>query len=542
MSLLPTDVRHYLQSAPFEEIEDRWEEVLREAGPKGQDEAQALLGRADRFYLLTVLLNRLDAKHPWLYARCREVEASPDGHLDLWAREHYKSTIITFAGSIQEILIDPEITIGIFSHTRPDAAKFLAQIKGELETNEELQALFPDILYEAPQKDSPLWSVEKGIIVKRRANPREATVEAHGVVETQPVGSHFRLMIFDDLVTPASVSTPEQVKKTTEMHALADNLGARGPDGFKRKWHIGTRYHFGDTYQNLLDRKSLKPRIYPATDDGTRDGNPVLLTPEAWEITKRDQPTNVLAAQMLQNPAAGNEAMFKREWLKFADIRPATLTVAIMCDPASSRKKGSDDTVIHVWGMDTARNRYLLDGYHHKMGLTERWEHIRDLRTKWAATPGIQLIKVGYERYGSTSDLEYFTERMEIEKNFFEIVELAWPLEGPGSKYDRIQRLEPDFRQGKIYLAMIAQTETKNQQAMRDQSQAFRIYTPTRRLDHEGNAYGLNNKLLDEYLVYPYSAHDDGLDTASRWNDMDMHPPEFIDQRDLEPECFVDGS
>ena len=125
---LPTDVRSYLQSASFEEIEDRWVEVLLEAGPKRQDDAQALLGRADRFYLLTVLLNRVDAKHPWVYARCREVEAETDGCLDLWAREHFKSSIITFAGSIQEILKDPEITIGIFSHTRPDAAKFLAQI------------------------------------------------------------------------------------------------------------------------------------------------------------------------------------------------------------------------------------------------------------------------------------------------------------------------------------------------------------------------------------------------------------------------------
>jgi phage terminase large subunit-like protein len=524
-----------IQATPFEKLEPMWAWAVHRYG-------KAQLAIADRFYLLCIVLHRKDAFRPWLYDRCREVEASPNGHLDLWAREHYKSTIITFAGSIQEILKDPEITIGIFSHTRPDAAKFLAQIKGELETNEELQALFPDILYEAPHKDSPLWSVEKGITVKRQSNPREATVEAHGVVETQPVGSHFRLMIFDDLVTPASVSTPEQVKKTTVMHALADNLGARGQDGLKRKWHIGTRYSFADTYQDLMDRKSLKPRIYPATDDGTRDGNPVLLTPEAWEITKRDQPTNVLAAQMLQNPAAGNEAMFKREWLRFLDIRPATLTVAIMCDPASSRKKGSDDTVIHVWGMDVARNRFLLDGYHHKMGLAERWVHIRDLRAKWRDTPSVQLIRVGYERYGSTSDLEYFTERMEIEKNFFEIVELAWPLEGPGSKYDRIQRLEPDFRQGKIYLAAIVRTETKNQQAMREQAQAFRIYAPTRRVDHEGNAYSLNKKFLDEYVVYPYSAHDDGLDTASRWSDMDMRPPEIIDQHDLEPECFADGS
>ena len=133
------------------------------------------------------------------------------------------------------------------------------------------------------------------------------------------------------------------------------------------------------------------------------------------------------------------------------------------------------------------------------------------------------------------------TERMELEKNFFEIIELAWPLEGPGSKYDRIQRLEPSFRQGKIYLASLPQTETKNQQAMREQGQAFRIYTPTRRLDHEGNAYTLNLKLLDEYLVYPYSAHDDGLDTASRWSDMNMNPPEIINEADCYPEVFADG-
>ena len=31
------------------------------------------------------------------------------------------------------------------------------------------------------------------------------------------------------------------------------------------------------------ERKSLKPRIYPATDDGTMAGTPVFLTQERWE-------------------------------------------------------------------------------------------------------------------------------------------------------------------------------------------------------------------------------------------------------------------
>src|SRR6185503_18577552 len=105
------------------------------------------LGKYDRFYLLTQILGRPDALHPWLYERCREVEACPDDMLDLWAREHYKSTIITFAGATQEIINDPEITIGIFSHTKPTARAFLLQLKTEFETNEYLKQLYPDIFY-----------------------------------------------------------------------------------------------------------------------------------------------------------------------------------------------------------------------------------------------------------------------------------------------------------------------------------------------------------------------------------------------------------
>lgn len=534
---LPSEFRDDLQRAPFDAICDLWEIVEKQYGVEGQ----AWLGRNDRFYLLTRLLHRLDAIHPWLYARCRDVEAAPDGHLDLWAREHYKSTIITFAGVIQEIIRDPEITIGIFSHTKPVAKKFATQIKEEMETNADLKAVYPEVFWANPANDSPRWSEEKGYCVKRRSNPKEATLEAHGLVDGQPTGAHFRLRVYDDVVTPASVSTPDQVKKTTAAWELSDNLGARGADGKLRAWHIGTRYSFADTYHDIIEKGALIPRIFPATHNGLPDGTPVFLTPEAWADKRVKQGPATIACQQLLNPAAGNEAMFKKEWLSFIDIRPATLNVYIMVDPAHSKKKGSDNTAMAVIGVDSGNNKYLLDGYRHKMGLRERWEALRGLRRAWMAQPGVQMVKVGYERYGMQADLEYFEEQMQRDKDAFEIHELNWTSDGAQAKDDRVQRLQPDFLSKKFYLAAITPTETANQKRIREQGQAFRIFQPVKRRDHEGNMYALNQGFLEEFLTYPFSAKKDLIDAVSRLYDMEPTPPILIDERMLEPEVFADG-
>lgn len=527
-----------LQTAKFEHICDLWEIVESDQGMAGR----AWLGRNDRYYLLTRLLHRFDAVHPWLYARCREVEADPDGYLDLWFREGYKSTIITFAGIIQEIIRDPEITIGIFSHTKPVARKFMLQIKQELEANRELQAVYPDIFYAEPTRESSKWSEEKGIVVKRQGNPKEATVEAHGLVDGQPTGAHFKLRVYDDVVTRESVSTPDQVKKTTEAWELSDNLGARSETGKMRAWHVGTRYSFGDTYNDIIERNALKVRIFPATDNGLPDGNPVLLTPEAWADKKLKQGPATIACQMLLNPAAGNEAMFRKEWLSFIDIRPSTLNVYIMVDPAHSKKKGSDNTAMAVIGIDAGGNKYLLDGYRHKMGLKERWEALAGLRKVWMAQPGVQMVKCGYERYGMQADLEYFEERMLAAKEAFEIHELNWTSDGAQAKDDRVQRLQPDFLSKKFYMAAVVEGESANQKRIREQGQAFRIFKPVKRRDHEGNMYSLNKGFLEEYLTYPFSAKKDLIDAVSRVFDMDPVPPVIVDQSALEPETYADGA
>ncbi len=235
-------------------------EALKEGGDAPKHLARAL-ALGDLFYLLVFVFGRKDVDRDWLYMRCREVQANPDGYLDIWAREHYKSTIITYALTIQDILNNPELTVGIFSHTRPIAKGFLRQIKREFESNSTLQALFPDILFQNPSKESPKWSEDDGIVVKRKSNPKEATVEAWGLVDGQPTSKHFRLRVYDDIVTKESVSNPDMILKVTQAWELSLNLGAEG--GKVRG--AGTFYHFNDTYRTIIERGALIPRIYPVT-------------------------------------------------------------------------------------------------------------------------------------------------------------------------------------------------------------------------------------------------------------------------------------
>jgi hypothetical protein len=539
---LNEELRADIHAANFYDLVEWWEAVEHDYG----DEGRRWLGRNDRYYLLCILLNADYMWHEWIYKRCREVEADPDDNLDLWAREHGKSTVITYAGTIQEIIKDPDVTICIFSHTKGNALKFLRQIKQELEDNYELKRLYTDVLYENPRKDASKWSEEAGLVVRRKSNPKEPTLAASGLVDGMPTGAHFRLRIYDDVVTPESVSTPEQIKKTTDAWSLSDNLGAvtRLPSGKEvmRRWHIGTRYSFADTYQHILEKKILKPRIYPATDDATITGTPVYLSNDIWQHKLKTQVESDIACQQLQNPLAGSQAMFRKEHLRFMDIRPSILNVYVICDPASSKKKGSDRTAMAVIGVDSRMNKWLLDGYCHRMNLAERWTALSGLRKRWLNMTGVQRVEVGYEKYGMQSDIEHFQEKMLIAKDVWDIKEVNWTKEGGQSKTDRVQRLYPDFSQGKFMLPAILEEESPAQLKMRAQGELYRIYQPVKRVDEAGNTYTLNKRLLEEYLTFPFSSKDDFIDCVSRIYDMEIVAPMIIDGGSFEPIEYVDGS
>lgn len=441
------------------------------------------LCQTDLFFLLYIGLKRVDMDKDWIYGQCREFEANPEGHIDLWFREGFKSSICNIGGNIQEVLRNPEETISIFSHTRPIAKGFLAQIKREFESNTFLQDLFPDILYKNPEKESPRWSLDDGIIVKRKTNPKESTIEAWGLIDGQPTSKHFGIINYDDVVVRESVTTPDMIAKTTEAWATSLNLGKT--EGGRIRYQ-GTRWHANDTYKTIMDRGAAIPRIRPATDNGTFSGKPVLWTQEQFDRKVREMGSYVAAAQLLLNPLADNVQGFKLDWLSWYHnlANYNNWNFYILVDPANAKKKENDYTVIAVVGLAPDKNYYLVDAVRDRMNLTERTRKVMEFHRKW--TP----LNTGYEQYGMQADIEHIRYVQEQEGYRFLITELG----GSTPKVDRIRKLVPIFENHRFYMPRSLLFVTVDRK-VKDFIQEF---------------------LRDEYESFPLGTHDDMLDCLAR--------------------------
>jgi predicted phage terminase large subunit-like protein len=460
-----------VRAVPFEGIAGFYRGVCAE----GLDAVRWLCLR-DRYFLATCVLGRADMANRWCFERCREVEAEPEGRLDLWSRFHFKSSIITQAGSIQEILRDPETTIGILSFNKATATAFVDQIRRELE-KPALRELFPDILHQKTPKLN--WSAEKGLIVKRRANPPEPTVFGSGLTDGQPVGRHFRLLIYDDVVTADAVTSPEIIRKTTD--AWERSLALTVTEG-GRSWYAGTRYHVKDTYAEILNRGVFRERRRLCVD---AEGRPTLMSEAELAKIRTSMGSRTYAAQMMQEPTGEGVRYFKDGWLMFCDREPdrRALNVYIIIDSANGKRKNNDYTTMWVVGLGSDGNYYVLDIVRDRMDLVQRTEALFALHRKW------RPLRVFWEQVGAMSDVQHVRDVQNRENYRFAVEEIPQSVPKP----DRIGWLVPLFEGGRLWLP--------------------------RRLLHltvSGDTRDLVQDFIsDEYSVYPVAAHDDMLDALA---------------------------
>jgi hypothetical protein len=479
---------------PYDIQTDLIEAVIHDCRPRDL----AALAEASLFFFLVGVLGRTDAMHPWLCDRCRDVQRDPDDHLDLWARFHYKSTIITFAATLRDLALDPDQTFGIFSHTKQIARGFAKQHQLEMERNPLLHMLWPDIFWKEPRKESPRWSQDEGLLIRRKSNPKETSIESWGLVDGQPTSRHYRTMVYDDVVTLESVATPEQITKTTAAWEYSLALGTDGT----RIRYVGTRYHPADTWSVILARGSAAPRTFPATDNGQMDGAAVLISPKTLSQLRRDMGPRAFGAQMLLNPVSTDTATFQRDWFQTCASHPPldTLNLWILCDPAGGKDKskrkdgGQDYTVMIPIGLAPDSNYYILPGaIRDRLNLVSRADALFALRRRYPTA------QIAYEEYGMQADIAHIRDRQAREHFRFPILAIG----GAMPKMRRIERLVPLYAAGRFWFpnrCMFMNSEGE----VRDFTAEF---------------------FTDEYTPCPVLPHDDMLDCLARILDVPAQFP-----------------
>lgn len=463
---------------------------------------------------------------PFLFNRCREVQSSPDYNVDIWAREHMKSTIITLLKTIQDILINPEIAVCIYSYNSSIAGSFVRQIRENME-NPKLKALFPDIIPDNPQigKYTEVttngkkvtrkfsWS-DEGFTVKRKSKRKEMTVQGFGLVNAQPTGYHFDLLVYDDVVTPESVSTPEQNRKTYDRFQMSLNTGAG--EGVRVRI-IGTYYALRDTYFNILNPNYEQSgeeggSVYTLRKYPCIDGSSPVLYSSGYLSRKRSQMLGfVYATQMLCDPQETSSFRFLTEWLpeplEQMDIekKKDDYNFYIIVDPANTKKKESDYTA--MWTIATSSSGEYIgsDLIYDKLLPTERRDRLFEQVQRWTNSRSKPMVF--YEANSMSSDTAMIMEKQRKLDFYFEIIaattkprlRLDTRASGAGLKFERIMALEPLFRNHKIRFVRTAFHK-----------------------NWEGRMVNTIDEFLrNEYEIFPFGRHDDGLDSLSRIADLE---------------------
>jgi hypothetical protein len=100
--------------------------------------------------------------------------------------------------------------------TEEMAVRNLRVIKGALENNVLLRALWPHICWDNPRRQSAKWS-DDAIIIPRDTNFPEPTIRAIGVGGAV-TGMHPNMLIKDDLTTQRAANEPPTMHKAIEWH------------------------------------------------------------------------------------------------------------------------------------------------------------------------------------------------------------------------------------------------------------------------------------------------------------------------------------
>lgn len=316
-------------------------------------------------------------------------------HRLLWApRAAYKSSMIR--GYVQRLIIaHPNISILLYMQDEEMAQRRFLGIKEDLENNEILRELFPNMV-------GPSWTRKSLITGLRTDKVADTPTFFIGTPRTIPVGMRPNEIIWDDIVTENDLGEAalERGRRCVERSLP---LGAKGC----RYTFVGTPKHYGDAGHMIVAMPKWKKLIH--LDVGfeikVRDDKSMYLTGKGrWPHLDKARIEPLLAggvkfptfmSEYMLKVVSGTFQRFHRHhfqtvpWREeFQDLTGYLLTDIAQGTPegATSSEKGRGAlNVLFYVGIDARERVYILDCEAGRWPMLEYCERYLNMRARWSS-------------------------------------------------------------------------------------------------------------------------------------------------------------
>lgn len=409
----------------------------------------------------------------WLQER---IESGSTRILVLWPRDHLKTSTITIATSIWQIIRDRN-TRGFILHRLPrESEKFLNAVRSIL-VSDVFVHYFPDISpidrigSVTDEYGNPIrWKKDEIDVIRDRYHP-QATLTAKGL-RSAFEGSHPLWVIADDLVDRHVANSPMLMKRAVEFREHISSILEDPKRGLFLV--VGTLWP-GGFYEGIIQNEDFDKFIVGCYQDerterliGLADyGQPIF--PERFSVDdlqriEREMGSYAFAHQYLNVARSKASAGFSESDFKICTVNEMDATISyetddgekltvsfsdldgfyMTVDPSSGY--GKDESAIVVCGTKMRSGHvFLVDRFRGMPSPGELVERIIKMAKKWEVR-AIGIESSGYQRIIKN----WLTKRMSETGASFRVVELSHRKR---SKNERIiESFHPWIESGRLYV------------------------------------------------------------------------------------------
>lgn len=341
----------------------------------------------------------------------------------LLPRGFFKTSLITVAHTVWQLINNPNLRILICSATFVNACKMITEIGNIFLRNPVIKALFPDWCPKNSKDPESKWTESVIALPNKTSVTMEGNLEAMGIDSTI-TSRHYDMIIFDDIVNDLNSMTPDMRLKVLNFFKAALSLR----DNPSVPIIIcGTRWHIHDLYgliesawdgvdtilvPAIVDNESTFPERYPMNE---------------LENIKQKQGEYLFSCLYMLNPLPEELQVFKPDDIQFyhwGKYNPETKIKDIIADdhiipirkcwmgvdPAVTEHSG-DYSAIVIVTTDDENNIYVVDSWRQKCSPMDLMDIIIAKCSEWP------VIKVNIESFVFQEMLiQYLNEKQRREK------------------------------------------------------------------------------------------------------------------------------